>query len=425
MGSHSFVHEDDPKDKDDGFPMELRKKLSDIGWQDDQNSANQQAERINTPMSLLPIHQLDHLGTEGEDQVYSPPSPSVSPAPSPHALGEGREQGSLSRKSSFSTAMQGTKRRVVLVPALAAIFPHLAMLVSSTDVGVAAAARNLLMDLMRNDSSLLSRPVFDLLVDGKDTGLAISTIRAFLHVRRVLPPAITHYVFNNLAGYLKYTAKQTDPSDTFHDFARILPSMAKLAAQLGDLSIREVRRSKMEVFVIPSGSLWFSSLAPAGPMFPRTNGASDNPFNVLPARLVSIVMIRISQNMFFLALLRRNPHDLQLVRKNMSRLVLPSRDSVDEEGTLQLKDFIPTKTTSFHGDSLPDKTIRNLSLLLSRSHLLLIAQIFRSMSRHLSDLSELAMLIDGVNQILLVHGDDIGIVAHAMIGESYRAVCTS
>jgi hypothetical protein len=37
------------------------------------------------------------------------------------------------------------------------------------------------------------------------------------------------------------------------------------------------------------------------------------------------------------------------------------------------------------------------------------------MSRHLSDRSELALFIDGLNRILLIHGDDIGIVGQALI----------
>ncbi|EEB87621.1 hypothetical protein MPER_14975, partial [Moniliophthora perniciosa FA553] len=41
------------------------------------------------------------------------------------------------------------------------------------------------------------------------------------------------------------------------------------------------------------------------------------------------------------------------------------------------------------------------------------------MSRHLNDRNELAVLIDGVNRILLEHGKDIGIVSHALIGKIY------
>ena len=58
-----------------------------------------------------------------------------------------------------------------------------------------------------------------------------------------------------------------------------------------------------------------------------------------------------------------------------------------------------------------------LSLTLSRSYLLLIQQIFQCISRHLNDRNELAVLLDGLNRILLAHRDDIGIIAHVMFGE--------
>jgi hypothetical protein len=53
---------------------------------------------------------------------------------------------------------------------------------------------------------------------------------------------------------------------------------------------------------------------------------------------------------------------------------------------------------------------------VARSYILLAAQIFRSMSRHLSDLDELGVLVDGLNRTLLVHGDDINIVSQVLIG---------
>lgn len=102
----------------------------------------------------------------------------------------------------------------------------------------------------------------------------------------------------------------------------------------------------------------------------------------------------------------------------MSRLVLPSRDSEANPAPLELKDFIPRKSyANRHGSAPLDIALRGLSLMLSRSYLLLVAQVFRSMSRHLNDRNELAVLLDGLNRILLVHGDDIGIVSQAMIGE--------
>ena len=153
-------------------------------------------------------------------------------------------------------------------------------------------------------------------------------------------------------------------------------------------------------------------------MFPRMLGPYDNPLEAAPSHLVYVTTIRLSQNMLFLSMLKRNPQDVQLIRKNMSRLVLPSRENTVDARPLKLADFVPHKQESERRVPFSlDASLRGLSLMLSRSYLLLIAQIFRSMSRHLNDRNELAVLIDGLNRILLVHGDDIGIVGQSMIGE--------
>ncbi|KAF8830845.1 hypothetical protein HHX47_DHR2000880 [Lentinula edodes] len=76
------------------------------------------------------------------------------------------------------------------------------------------------------------------------------------------------------------------------------------------MSVRDLRRNKVDVFLIPSGSLWFSSPAPPGPMFPRGSGVLDDPFNDCTTRIVSITLIRISQNMLFF---KRNPSEVQAV----------------------------------------------------------------------------------------------------------------
>ncbi|KZV78347.1 hypothetical protein EXIGLDRAFT_634142, partial [Exidia glandulosa HHB12029] len=64
-----------------------------------------------------------------------------------------------------------------------------------------------------------------------------------------------------------------------------------------------------------------------------------------------------------------------------------------------------------------DLHLARISIALSRSYLL-VAQIFRCLPRTLSDRAELGRLLDGVNRISITHGDDIGIVSHALIGSS-------
>ncbi|KAF9269701.1 hypothetical protein L218DRAFT_284445 [Marasmius fiardii PR-910] len=419
MGSSLFVLEIDPNDvKDKQIPLELRKQLAEIGWESDDSPVNQQLEWIRTPMSNLPPLQIDKI--EGNTTSESGSlSPSLSPLSSPRSpeLEKVEDISLLRRNSSSGGPLAGLKRRAIFVPTLGQLLPRIATMIFDHSVAVASASRSLLVDLMRNDPGLLTRPVWDLLLgDDHDFAEAITTLSAFLHVRHILPPAMAHTMFNHLAGFLKYASKQLDAEQSLRKYAQAMHLLGKLATQVSNMSVREMRRAKLEILFVPSGSLWFPSSAPTGPMFPRGPGF-DNPFErEVSPRLVAITMIRISQNMLFLAMLKRNPTEVQVVRKNMVRLALPSVDAGIDASPLELKDFAPMRHSIARNEADPVKAkIRGLSQILSRTYLLLVSQVFRCMSRHLNDRNELAVLIDGVNRILLEHGSDIGIVSHALI----------
>jgi len=338
---------------------------------------------------------------------------------------------------------------------------------------VASAARDTLLDMMRNDSLLLLRPMLDLFCDGqghgyeesaqKDIRQAINIFTALLHTQHMIPPPTAHMLFNDLAGLLKYTFRQTDPSaaerdgntmvsattgDSLTTFALAVPMMARLAMYVGDLTMREIKKSKMEHFLIPDGSLWFDHVGvPSGPMFPRglnmENGLGrqyavqgDNPFYLgkaetggevvaivgLDSRLVKVVMIRIAQNMMFVEMLKKSAQDVVSIRKTMPKFVAPKLDGDEKElgRSLELSDFAPFTGAKPYGPDEPTKkkTLSVLSLALARSYITLVAQVFRSMSRNSNDRDEMAKLVLGLNKTLLAHGDDIGIVGHVLIGKS-------
>ncbi|KAJ7060983.1 hypothetical protein C8F01DRAFT_1058277 [Mycena amicta] len=445
MGTGQFVLEEDSSGMD-AVPLELRKRLVEIGWVQDDVQVDQHLEWVKTPISNLPALYLDRLELPGTEQnapmggstaspTLSPaPSPRASPSPSAAADKSTDEVALLRRNSSSGGPLYGVKRRAIFVPSLATIFPRLAQKVFDPNFLVSATARGTIVDLMRNDPALLTRPIFDLFAGAqKDMTTAISTLRAFLHIRRTLPPPLTHNLLNSIAGFLKGHLKATalGGDDALYDFALVMPILAKLVTQVSGMSIREIRRAKLETFLIPSGSLWFPSTAPVGPMFPRNLGHVALSDNEIPHSLVHVSMIRLAQNMLFLSMLKRNPQDVQMIRKSMTRLVLPSLDRLPDAPVVEMKDFAPMKdrvgreTTTYM-----EIRVQSLSMIVSRSYLLLIAQIFRSMSRHLSDRSELGVLIDGLNRILLAHGSDIGIVAHALIalmvaGTRFRRLFTS
>lgn len=426
IGSSLFVYEDEDEYNDingHAIPLELRRRLSEIGWAEDR-VVDRRLQRIRTPMTLLPNQQLERADFENDDVLpfTESPSPSPSPSPEPTPRKGNTPDTSLVRRESTMGRSQAVKRRPIFVTTLVSLFPKIASLVTDRDLFVASEAQDVILDFMRDDPSLLSRAVFHLISgDEQDMLAAFSAVRAFLHVRHILPPPMAHHVLNHLTGFLKSAMRNTEPLGALRSYSYTVPVIAKLVTQVSKISVREIRRAKVDILFIPSGSLWFPSNAPNGPLFPRQLEASTNPFEDLPTSLVSITLIRTAQNMLFWRMLRKSPQDAKIVRKTMSRLVLPSLSRTGDDTTLTLMDLVPSpRDIGANSTSTAKATLTALSITLARSYLLLIEQVFQSMPRHLNDREELASLMDGINRVLVTHGDDIGIVAHSMLGMSYH-----
>ena len=412
IGSSSFVFREDLEKgivaNGRVLPPELRKRLADIGWTQDESTTDQKREWTMTPFSLFSVQQLEKLDTSLPTSLTSSPSqPGVHESP---PLTEQRS----------SSSPHGVRRRSIFVPTLASILPNLAALAYDTDDRVANASRVAIMDLMRHDPALITRPAFEALSTGETSfQFVFLVLRHYIYTNSALPHAMAHHLFNHLAGYLKFSARQGEGEDTLMGFAHTVPLLSKLVSQVSDMSVRELRRAKVDVFLVPSGSLWFSSSTPAGPMFPRSlSEITSRSEEATLHRLGRVVLVRVAQNLLFVHMLKRNRQDVQAVRKNMSRLVLPT--TTDKRPSEPLS-FLPMRENTTYLKTSLDANTSALSLLLSRCHVLLVTEIFRSLPRHLNDRMELAVLIDGLNEILIVHGDDIGIVAHVLIGEAIVA----
>lgn len=415
IGDSKYIPHNDIDDaisgKKHALPLDIRRRLMEIGWADEEEPVDEILEWRRTPMSLLGTTQIDQIAgadngvdeASGSDHGHTSPGCTPSKSSSP-----GRD--GMARRTS-SRGMNFGKRRPVFVEPLVAVFLPLAKIAMENDFSTASIAQDLILDYMRDDPAVLCRSAFTIFSDERQTiDRAVTSLRYLASLRRVLPPRFTHHAFNNLAGYLKYLSKNMESKNALHDFSLTLPLLARLAPQVSDISIRGIRRAKIEMFMFPSGSLFFNDPAPIGPMFPRDLDYID-PFAECPSELLQLVMIRMSQNMFALDMLKRAPQDVHIIRKAWTPLVLPDIPFyTDIDSTLPMR----KETRHILDQSRP--TLR-ISLSFSRTHLLLVAQLFRCLTRHLNDRAELAMFLDGVNQILLRHRDDIGIVSHAIICE--------
>lgn len=336
IGSSLFV----PEQEDDGneeMPKELRKHLAEVGWLDEKRPTDQKREWVRTPLSLLPS-TLQDQNAGATERLQSSPLPSPASTPTKPRSNSDVSDGQLSGRSSNPTS-RGVKRRAVFVPVLATLFPQLVSMTLDSCIDVSCAARASVMDLLRHEPALLIRPLLDLLASNNEEA-ATTAVRGLLHLNQHLPPAMAHYTFNHLAGYLKFLAREVTSPDALRNFALTAALLSNLVTQVSEMSIREIRRAKMDLFLIPSGSLWFTASSPSGPMFPKALSLSESPSEIPPS-LISITMIRVAQNQLFLSMLKRNPQDVRVIRKTMEHIVLPSTDAFSAARSLELPDFIP------------------------------------------------------------------------------------
>lgn len=422
IGSNLFELEEDPNDFKDSkghvLPQELRRRLDEVGWAEERGEMDPKTEWIKTPMSRLPTQQLESLSSSTDANPAPADSPSPSPSPEPSPTKTSPRDTPLTRKDSTSGGQSRAKRRPIFVATMVELFPRLAAMVKDSDFVVANGAKNLILDLMRDDPPIISRSAFNgLSGDFAEVMSAITTLRDFLHCEHILPPGTTHHVLNHLVGFLKGSMRHTEAVNPLQGYGYSAPVLAKLIPQVSKMSMRDIRRAKVDMLLLPSGSLWWNDAPQPGPMFPRSLESSYDPFATVPEPVVWVTMIRTAQNLLFLNMLRHSAQDVKIFRKNLTTLVLPINFDDLHQNAVPLTAYIPTKESA---PSSPNSTLTALSLTLARSHLLLLHQVFRSMSRHLNDREELALLLDGINRILLAHGDDVGIVARAILSECQR-----
>jgi hypothetical protein len=401
IGSARHVRRERPEDN------KMQKQLSEIGWEHDGTTSDTKQATYEIPMMLIPLRQLEVIDRDNEGT-----SPPPSPQPSPRPEMELSNPNKLLRRRS-SGANHTSRKKAIFVTCLGILVPHLVQLVFDEDHATASEARQLFLNIMKEDPTLALRPVFDLLMtnDCIDEHQAFSTLTAYSHAASVLPPAMAHAAFNHLTGFLKYL-KQTQNSNSLRLYAITLPFISAIATHVSEVSLKEFRKHKIDVFLVPSWDLWFHSGAPAGPMFPQHPSESIKP-DERDQQLRFVTAIRAAQNNLLSDMLQHNIGEIQLLRKNPARLVLPNdQDAVVL--SLDLSAFIPTphiRATHTEGQTA------HLSKTLSLSYILLVTQIFRLLPAHLNDRSELEVYMDGLNRALTKHGNDSLIVVHVMNGQ--------
>lgn len=376
------------------LPPELRGRLLDLGWAENRNEEEQEAQRWDrAPISLLPSTDLELLGTnQSKGSTDS------------NGDAEGRQnKGLLRRKSSGAGHISGMRKKGIFVPPLLTLVPLVVNLLTDSDIIVSDIANNLIATLMRDDPVLLVRGLMEDLSDAmQDHEQTLNTLRLFTHAQERLPPGFVHHIFNHLAGLVRTTSRQSG-QDIAHVVARCLPILVDLVPQVCEMSYRELCRNKLDLLILPT-------------LAPIPSGLKLSPRPAMTPGLMQATLTRTAQNLILLNVIQQSPKDINGIRKpyaQLAQLAVELEDLLDLH-PMTIADYVPKRKR-------PPRSAEEMQYLrmtspLARSYLLMCTEMFKSLSRHMNNHSELGKYMDGISRIVLLRGDDVGIVALALIG---------
>ncbi|KAM0751576.1 hypothetical protein T439DRAFT_324763 [Meredithblackwellia eburnea MCA 4105] len=387
------------------LPPDVRRALTELGW-NDKSEQQTITERQRRPLTLLPWSEISN------DPAFEAQGSPGRPG-SPGAL--------LRRNSSTGNSLfGGTKRKAIVTNTLSTLLLRLTTMLDDQSVSVAITARNALLVFMRDDPITLLRPILeDLSGEAKQQKHAVQLVRKLASVQSQIPFGAAHHLFNHLGGLLKTLSRESDAKNPLGILSSVLPSTSSLVHVVPEFSLRELRKNKVEQIFLSTGPFWFDSHSPSTSMFPREAPVRDlSPYRRLAVNSTTFQLAtsRVAQNALQASYLRLAPREASAIRKLMGQLSLPT--TTDQlPSTLDARSFVPNdrRVTDFPV-KIPRavQDSRALSALVARSWLLSLIQVLHGLSRNFNVRSELQVVFDGVNRILLIHGDDTNIVGLAI-----------
>lgn len=410
------------------FPIELKRQIQELGWDDDQEGEEHEAlKKVLTPLALLPSRYLEDDENEnrndGNDNTLL------------HRKndGEQRQSGSVSK-------IIARRKRLATVHALTIVNLSMVDLLDDDFGGVASVLRELLESFLRDDPALFLRPFLgDLDKTNLDRHRELLTrLNALVTLRHKLPPAFAYILFNYLAGMLKWLARENN-RDGLMLMTLIHPILAQLVFSTNELSTRDMRKNKIEHLLVSTGRFWFTYEQPVS-MFPRYLEDARTPFAKMdiPWDIFGVAMLRISHVQFLTNFLLRYPREVYAVKKNLQDyepIPVPGSEAYNQTSAdlffpnIALRKRNDTGFAFEEKEDCPEPTeikcvppttqqyddIRSLSALRARVWLRFVDTLLGGLNKNFNDRLELEGILKGVNNIIMEHNMDFGIIGQALV----------
>lgn len=426
LGSSQFAF-DEPrwmtKLKNAGnLPPELKRQIQELGWNDANHAEENEAlKKVLTPLALLPS-----LFLEEEDEVKSMDGNGT--------RRHGKKVISISR-------IINRRKRIATIMSLTVSFMSMIDLLNDNYGGASSALHEMLEYFLRDDPTLFLRPFLNDLGSFKFFRCRdiFTRIRYLINIQHKLPPGFTHVLFNHLTGMLKWMAREPRyRGQSLTLMTLIHPILSQLVFSSNELTLRDLRKSKVEHLLVSTGSFWFTHEQPAD-MFPRGPSNNKTPFSLLNIQMevFLVAMLRISHIQFLTNYLVRYPREAYAVKK-----ILQDYESILNNGKRRrhrwsiYEDHFPdlchrkrrASTSYLYGfhDARDDTKPRaspsqqrvdteTIAALRARTWLKFIDTLLYGLNKNYNDCDELEHIFSSINTILCEHSHDFSVISQVLI----------
>ncbi|KAI8888495.1 hypothetical protein K501DRAFT_303334 [Backusella circina FSU 941] len=425
LGSSQFAF-DEPrwiaKLKNAGnLPPELKRQIQELGWNDANHAEENEAlKKVLTPLALLPSLFLEE---EDEEKTMN-----------------GNDTERHGKKVVSINRIINRRKRIATIMSMTVSFMSMIDLLNDNYGGASSALHEMLEYFLRDDPTLFLRPFLNDLGSFKFFRCRdiFTRIRHLISIQHKLPPGFTHVLFNHLTGMLKWMAREPKYKDRALTMMTLIhPVLSELVFSSNDLTLRDLRKSKVEHLLISTGNFWFTHEQPMD-MFPRGPSNNMTPFSLLNIQMevFLVAMLRISHIQFLTNYLVRYPREVYAVKRILQdyESILNSnkkrrrRWSIHENHFPNLRHRKRRSSSLYlygHEDTRDESTPKAspsqqrvdteaIAVLRARIWLKFMDSLLYGLNKNYNDYDELERIFQSINTILCEHSHDFSIISQVL-----------
>lgn len=225
----------------DILSADVRKKIQEFGWEDDEQGDQELFKRIETPISLLPTFYLD----EEEFKIAEESAVLQAVQDKIRRNVRGANNNAASNNKSQPSS---SKRRGISIPTLCSFSMPLVDLLDDAHGGVYNLTKELIMYFLRDDPSLFLRKFFSGLgtANVESQRELITQICFLISMQHFFPPNFTHILFNHLAGILKWYSRD-NKENGLALMTYVVPTLAEMVPAINNLLVRDFRKTRSNI----------------------------------------------------------------------------------------------------------------------------------------------------------------------------------